>query len=156
MTDNNLNQFIPLLKDGLSYLKQLHKLLEDEQKAIIDNDLEQLELVIGQKRTSLGEFFKCKDEWSRIISSRGHSVEQFINSLPPSAADIVKTSWQQLEDENRVLQELNTRNSNLVNTKSRQVVELLSILKGHQTNQQLYTGIGDRNNYQAQSRLGKA
>lgn len=153
---NDITQLVPLLKNGISHLQQLNKLLQEEVDAITGNDLEQLELVISRKKSALIEFAKCKDEWSRIISSRGHSVEEFSSSLPQAAREIILNTWAILEQENETLQKANQRNSSLVASRSRQLGHLLSALKGHQVKHQLYSGEGDRNNYQAQSSLGKA
>jgi len=159
MSANNLNDLLSLPKkfeQGLSALDSVATLLEQEREAIVANDLEQLKSVIAEKKTVLTEFATQQHEWSQIISAQGASVDEFFAALPVQAANMLRPHWDKLEQRLGEIQRLNERNGQVVGSRNRQVSQLLSALQGHRPATQLYTDGGSRNNYGAQSRLGKA
>lgn len=159
MTVANPNDLLSLPKrfqNGVSSLEAIADLLEQEKDAIVANDLDKLKAVLEEKKTALIQFAEQQREWSQIISAHGRSIDEFFAALPPQAANMLRPHWDELDKCLQRINALNERNGNVVGTRNRQVSQLLSILQGHRPSSQLYTDGGSRNNYGAQSRLGKA
>jgi len=158
MTTNSaeLARLPELLKQGNETLQVVLDLLDQEQDAITAHDLSRLEHVVNEKKQALSNFAATKEQWSRLISSRAKTLEDFFDGLPGNARALLEPHWQALEAQHEAVQRANARNSQLVNARHSQVSQLVSILKGHKPSSQLYTDGGMRNNYGAQSRIGKA
>jgi len=159
MTVANPNDLLSLPKrfqDGITSLEEIADLLEQEKDAIVANDLDKLKSALEEKKTALIQFAEKQREWSQIISAHGNSVDEFFAALPPQAANMLRPHWDELEKRLQRISELNERNGQIVGTRNRQITQLLSELQGHRPSSQLYTDGGSRNNYGAQSRLGKA
>lgn len=155
-SSNDLLKLPGMFKEGKETLAKISALLEQERVAITANDLAQLESVIEEKKTVLTQFAQQKATWSQLISSHALSVEEFFTVLPRQAANMLRPHWDALESQMSRVQDLNERNSQIIGTRNRQVSQLISALKGHRPSSQLYTDGGSRNNYGAQSRIGKA
>lgn len=153
---NDLLKLPGMFQEGKEMLAKISDLLEQERSAITANDLTALESVIEEKKTALTQFAQQKATWSQLISSHASSVEEFFAVLPPQAANMLRPHWEALESKMSRMQDLNERNSQIVATRNRQVSQLVSVMKGHRPSSQLYTDGGSRNNYGAQSRIGKA
>lgn len=153
---NDLLKLPGMFQEGKEMLAKISDLLEQERSAITANDLTALESVIEEKKTALTQFAQQKATWSQLISSHASSVEEFFAVLPPQAANMLRPHWEALESQMSRMQDLNERNSQIVATRNRQVSQLISVMKGHRPSSQLYTDGGSRNNYGAQSRIGKA
>lgn len=155
-SSNDLLKLPGMFQEGKETLANISDLLEQERAAITANDLTSLESVIEEKKTVLTQFAQQKAAWSQLISSHALSVEEFFTVLPPQAANMLRPHWEALESQMSRMQDLNERNSQIVATRNRQVSQLISVMKGHRPSSQLYTDGGSRNNYGAQSRIGKA
>ncbi|MCV6589884.1 MAG: flagellar protein FlgN [Marinobacterium sp.] len=153
---NDLLQLPQLFQKGIGTLSRINELLEQEREAIVCNDVAQLESIVSDKRTVLTDFAVQKNAWTQLISTHASSPEDFFESLPVQAFNLLRPHWNALEEKLQEIQQLNERNAQIIAVRNRQVEQLLSTLKGHRINSQLYSDGGSHHNYGAQSRIGKA
>ena len=99
MTTNSaeLARLPELLKQGNETLQVVLDLLDQEQDAITAHDLSRLEHVVNEKKQALSNFAATKEQWSRLISSRAKTLEDFFDGLPGNARALLEPHWQALE-----------------------------------------------------------
>ena len=153
---NDLLKLPKMFREGIDILEEIKKLLDQERNAIASNDLKHLEAIIAEKKEAAIQFANIQANWSQLISSHAKTADAFFETLPEQARALLRPHWEQLEATLKSVQEVNERNGQIVGMRNRQVTELLSALQGHRPSSQLYTDGGSRNNYGAQSRIGKA
>ncbi|MBY4675913.1 flagella synthesis protein FlgN [Marinobacterium arenosum] len=152
----NLTELPALLRQGCSYLQQLSDLLDRERDVLTKPDNAELERIMADKQTLLGQFDPCKQQWSQLISSHAASIDDFFTLLPDALKQHLLPLWQELERLNQQVKQANQRNGQIANGRQRQLGQLLSLMQGQRKQDQLYTDGGNSNNYRAQNRLGKA
>lgn len=153
---NDLLKLPTMFQEGRETLEVIKELLNQERDAITSNDLKRLEAVIADKKEAVIQFANIQANWSQLISSHAESADEFFAGLPEQACNLLRPHWEQLETSMQAVQQVNERNGQIVGMRNRQVTELLSALQGQRPSSQLYTDGGSRNNYGAQSRIGKA
>lgn len=153
---NDLLKLPGMFREGIDVLGEIKRLLDQEREAVTSNDLKQLESVIADKKAAVIQFAQCQANWSQLISGHATSADGFFDCLPEQARALLRPHWEQLETALQAVQDANERNGQIIGMRNRQVTQLLSALQGHRPASQLYTDGGSRNNYGAQSRIGKA
>lgn len=158
MTDTST--FLALIEKGSEHLATLCRLSDLEKQAIERQSADELQSVVMDKRQALQALAENTDERNQLLQQAGFSCDQngiatWFDSLPASQSQPLRQAWQQLTDNLQHAAELNRRNEQIVSRNQKNLEQLLSILRGHNTKTTIYDQAGLKN-YSARSTLGKA
>ena len=156
-----LDQLNALTTQGTELLDTLEKLLDQEVDALTQRNIDQLQQLVTQKTEAMIALEENSSARNQIFAAAGITpdkagLEQFVSHLPTSDADQFKAHWSKLESVLRAVNEKNKRNELIIGRNSRNIEQLLSILRGQNQKNVLYDQSGGKGNYSAQNRIGKA
>ncbi|MEH6579738.1 MAG: flagellar protein FlgN [Amphritea sp.] len=156
-----LDQLNALTNQGSVLLDTLEKLLDQELDALTQRNIDQLQRLVTQKTEAMISLEENSSARNQIFSAAGVTpdktgLEQFVSQLPTADADQFKAHWSKLERVLRAVNEKNKRNELIIGRNSRNIEQLLSILRGQNQKNVLYDQSGGKGNYSAQNRIGKA
>lgn len=159
---------LPPLKDinaltsqGIDFLGTLNDLLEQEYKALQQRNITQLQELVEQKTTALLQLEENSQTRNQLFITAGITpdkagLQAFKAELNKTDADAFLTLWNELENILQQVNEKNKRNELVITRNSRNLEQLLSILRGQNQKNTLYDQSGEKGNYSAQNSLGKA
>lgn len=156
-----LDQLNALTRQGIGFLTTLNQLLDAEFSALQERDIEQLQALVQQKTEALQQLEANNQQRNQLFVNAGISpnkdgLQQFTQQLPAAHADQFRELWSELEQILKTVNEKNQRNELVITRNNRNLEQLLSILRGQNQKNTLYNQSGDKGNYSAQNRLGKA
>lgn len=156
-----LEQLNALTRQGIGFLTTLNQLLDAEFSALQEREIEQLQALVQQKTDTLQQLEANNRERNQLFTAAGISpdkegLQHFTQQLPPADAESFRQLWSELEQILRTVNEKNQRNELVISRNSRNIEQLLSILRGQNQKNTLYNQSGGKGNYSAQSRIGKA
>lgn len=157
----SLDQLNTLTLQGVDLLRTLENLLDEELNALTQRDIQRLQQLVEQKTDALSALEDNNQVRNQLFIAAGitpnkQGLESFLSYLPAPAAEQFKQHWITLENSLRAVNEKNKRNELIIGRNSRNLEQLLSILRGQNQKNVLYDQSGEKGNYAAQNRLGKA
>ncbi|WP_163834430.1 flagella synthesis protein FlgN [Spartinivicinus ruber] len=150
------------LSSDLTTLSQLTELLEQEQHALRERDLEQLNQLLTTKNECLNRLGHTAQNRSELLKQAGFTpndagLEQWLVSLPSSQQADSRKSWQSVKSRLAYCQTLNEINGCVINRLQQTLHQLLTIYRGQsQASIKLYGAQGDTSAYQDSQILGTA
>lgn len=156
-----LEQLNALTHQGVVLLDTLEILLEQEFEALNQRNIEQLQQLIVQKTDALTQLEENNIARNQLFAQAGITpnkagLQQYCDQLPDTQATMFKSQWSKLEQVLLSVNEKNKRNELIISRNSRNLEQLLSILRGQNQKTMLYDQSGEKGHYSAQSRIGKA
>lgn len=150
-----------LTHQGVLLLETLEKLLEQEFDALNQRNIDQLQQLIVQKTDALTLLEENNIARNQLFIQAGITpnkagLQQYSAQLPETQATTFKSQWSKLEKILHSVNDKNQRNELIISRNSRNLEQLLSILRGQNQKTMLYDQSGEKGNYSAQSRIGKA
>lgn len=150
------------LSSDLTTLAQLTELLEKEQHALSQRDLDQLNQILTAKNTCLNALTQSAQHRSELLKQAGYApddtgLSQWLQSLPQAQQPEHKKRWQAVKSSLAYCQTLNDINGCVLNRLQQTIHQLLSIYRGQsQAPIKLYGSQGDTSAYQDSQILGTA
>ena len=156
-----LEQINALTTQGIAFLDTLNDLLDQEYQALQQRNIEQLQELVEQKTEALRELEENNQVRNQLFISAGITpdktgLQAFQAALNETDAKAFSTLWNQLEKVLLQVNDKNKRNELIITRNSRNLEQLLSILRGQNQKNTLYDQSGEKGNYSAQNSLGKA
>lgn len=156
-----LDQLNALTRQGVTLLGTLETLLDQEHEALGQRDITQLQQLVDQKTQALAALEENNLTRNQLLTEAGITpdkagLKQYCAQLAPSEAELFKDHWRSMETALHSVNEKNQRNELIISRNSRNLEQLLSILRGQNQRNVLYDQSGGKGNYSAQNRLGKA
>lgn len=156
-----INQLNALTVQGISFLTTLDHLLEKEFEALNDRDIKALQQLVQDKTETLVQLEENNLARSQLFTQVGitpdkKGLQEFSSQLSATESDNFKKQWAKLEQILLAVNEKNKRNDLIISRNSRNLEQLLSIMRGQNQKNTLYDQSGEKGNYSAQSRIGKA
>ena len=150
-----------LTSQGVVFLGTLNNLLDQEYQALQQRNLEQLQALVEQKTEALQQLEENNQTRNQLFISAGITpdkagLQAFKAELNETDAIAFSTLWNELEKVLLQVNDKNKRNELIITRNSRNLEQLLSILRGQNQKNTLYDQSGEKGNYSAQNRLGKA
>lgn len=150
-----------LTHQGVLLLDTLEKLLEQEFDALNQRNIDQLQQLIVQKTDALTQLEENNIARNQLflqadITPDKAGLQQYCGQLSETQATTFKNQWSKLEQVLHSVNDKNRRNELIISRNSRNLEQLLSILRGQNQKTMLYDQSGEKGNYSAQSRIGKA
>lgn len=161
ITKAHLQQLNTLNQQGIGVIGELKNLLNLEFDALSKRDIEQIQTIIQQKTEVLKQLETNSQERNNLfaqlqIPANKQGLEQFAAQLPDVAQASFELHWLPLEALLKEVNELNKRNEAIVTRSNKNLDHLMSIIRGQNQKSMLYNNAGNKGNYTAQQRLGKA
>ena len=156
-----LNQLNALTRQGISFLTTLDTLLDQEYQALQERKIDQLQLLVEKKTTALQQLEENNQARNQLFINSGITpdkagLQDYCAKLPDIDAKSFTQYWSELETILLQVNEKNQRNEQVISRSSRNLEQLLSILRGQNQKNMLYDQSGGKGNYAAQNRIGKA
>lgn len=150
-----------LTSQGVVFLGTLKNLLDLEYQALQQRNLEQLQALVEQKTEALQQLEENNQTRNQLFISAGITpdkagLQAFKAELNETDAIAFSTLWNELEKVLLQVNDKNKRNELIITRNSRNLEQLLSILRGQNQKNTLYDQSGEKGNYSAQNSLGKA
>lgn len=150
-----------LTSQGVVFLGTLNNLLDQEYQALQQRNLEQLQALVEQKTEALQQLEENNQTRNQLFISAGITpdkagLQAFKAELNETDAIAFSTLWNELEKVLLQVNDKNKRNELIITRNSRNLEQLLSILRGQNQKNTLYDQSGEKGNYSAQNSLGKA
>ncbi|WP_290705591.1 flagella synthesis protein FlgN [Amphritea sp.] len=150
-----------LTSQGVVFLGTLKNLLDQEYQALQQRNLEQLQALVEQKTEALQQLEENNQTRNQLFISAGITpdkagLQAFKAELNETDAIAFSTLWNELEKVLLQVNDKNKRNELIITRNSRNLEQLLSILRGQNQKNTLYDQSGEKGNYSAQNSLGKA
>jgi flagella synthesis protein FlgN len=150
-----------LTSQGVVFLSTLKNLLDQEYQALQQRNLEQLQALVEQKTEALQQLEENNQTRNQLFISAGVTpdkagLQTFKAELNETDAIAFSTLWNELEKVLLQVNDKNKRNELIITRNSRNLEQLLSILRGQNQKNTLYDQSGEKGNYSAQNSLGKA
>lgn len=164
MTDlsSTLTAIDALAFEGISILKQLKILLDQELDALKSRDIDLIRTINIEKQNTLTQFDQNNQNRAEHLLKAGLSVSKDgLHSLIAQTHNEAlikqfKKHWSDLEAILKTTMDTNQRNEQVLMRNSQNLGKLLSILRGQKPSNSLYTSKGSKGNYTGQSHIGKA
>ena len=156
-----LNQLNALTHQGITFLNTLDSLLDQEYQALQERNLEQLQALVEQKTAALLQLEENNQSRNQLFLSAGITpdkagLQEFSSQLADTEAKSFTDKWSELENILLQVNEKNKRNEIIISRNSRNLEQLLSIIRGQNQKNTIYDQSGGKGNYSAQNRIGKA
>ncbi|MDE1461059.1 flagella synthesis protein FlgN [Spartinivicinus poritis] len=150
------------LSTDISTLSQLTELLEQEQHALRDRNLDQLNQLLTIKNDCLNRLGQTAQHRSELLKQAGFTpndagLEQWLQTLPSPQQVESRKYWQTVKSHLAYCQTLNEINGCVLNRLQQTLHQLLAIYRGQsQASIKLYGAQGDTSAYQDSQILGTA
>ncbi|MDO6564530.1 flagellar protein FlgN [Amphritea sp. 1_MG-2023] len=156
-----LDQINALTSQGISFLSTLNELLDAEHLALQQRDITQLQSLVEQKTATLQQLEENNQARNQLFSAANITPNKagllnYQSQLSESQALSFKTLWSELEQILHQVNDKNKRNEIIITRNSRNLEQLMSIIRGQNQKNTLYNQSGNKGNYAAQNSLGKA
>lgn len=156
-----LEQINALTSQGISFLTTLNELLDAEYQALQQRDVAQLQTLVEQKTAVLLQLEENNQNRNQYfitadITPDKTGLADYQTRLSNTEALSFKSCWTELEAILKQVNDKNKRNEIVITRNSRNLEQLMSILRGQNQKNTLYNQSGGKGNYSAQSSLGKA
>ncbi|WP_372598401.1 flagella synthesis protein FlgN [Amphritea sp.] len=157
----SLDQINALTTQGITFLTTLSELLDAEYQALQQRSIEQLQELVGQKTDTLQQLEENNQARNQLFISAGITpdkpgLQDYKARLNETEAASFTSLWSELEQVLRQVNEKNKRNEIIITRNSRNLEQLMSIIRGQNQKNTLYNQSGGKGNYSAQNSLGKA
>lgn len=128
-------------------LDQLQQLLLEERNALQNNDLSSSTERLALKAQLLSRLEQSIEQRNQALLGAGYPADEagtqaFFASLPKNLNLQCQQAWQELQKKLEECKNANLVNGKIVHRSRQQVDTLLSLLRGHQGNEKIYTGSG--------------
>ncbi|WP_428035640.1 flagella synthesis protein FlgN [Amphritea sp.] len=156
-----LDQINALTTQGITFLTTLNDLLDAEYLALQQRDVSLLQELIEKKTATLLLLEENNQTRNQLFISAGITpdkagLQSFQAQLSATDASSFTAHWTQLEQVLRQVNDKNKRNEIIITRNSRNLEQLMSIIRGQNQKNTLYNQSGGKGNYAAQNSLGKA
>lgn len=156
-----LDQINALTAQGITFLTTLNQLLDAEYLALQHRDVNQLQELVEKKTATLQLLEENNQARNQLFISAGITpdkagLQSFQTQLSNTEATSFTSYWSQLEQVLRQVNDKNKRNEIIITRNSRNLEQLMSIIRGQNQKNTLYNQSGGKGNYAAQNSLGKA
>lgn len=131
-------QLAQLLGEQLEVGQRLLEILREEKKAIAGSSPEELNRCGARKQAQLTRFGQLEQDRRLLCQVAGlgpdrQAMEQMIEELPAASAATIGAQWEQLKETIVLCRNANETNGLITQYKQRQVLQLLSVLRGNGT-----------------------
>ena len=150
-----------LLRDIAEHLTQLEQTLENENAALLDNDLDRI-LHAATDKNRLFEFLEdLEKERHTLLLAAGldfdsSGIMAYLQREPSPVNDETAAIWQQIETLTRQCRKQNQINGIILEKNRRRTEKALAILKGQSSQVATYTASGEACRSQSRHSLAKA
>lgn len=156
-----LDQINALTTQGIGFLTTLNELLDAEYHALQQRDVAELQTLVEQKTAVLQQLEENNQSRNQFFIAAGITpnkagLADYQSRLNEADAHAFKHGWSELEIVLRQVNDKNKRNEIVISRNSRNLEQLMSILRGQNQKNTLYNQSGGKGNYSAQNSLGKA
>lgn len=156
-----LEQINALTTQGIAFLTTLNELLDAEYQALQQREVEQLQTLVENKTAVLLQLEENNQTRNQYFSAAGITPDKtgltdYQTRLTEAEALSFKAHWSELEQILRQVNDKNKRNEIVITRNSRNLEQLMNILRGQNQKNTLYNQSGGKGNYAAQNSLGKA
>ncbi len=143
--------FPPLLEDIKSYLEQLFHALENEYKALLENDIQVIESIAQEKIILMEHLEDLNKERRTLLEAAGlnlniSGVEDFLNNDTINDAIVdkpkLKTLWAAVSTLSKQCEKQNNINGIVIENNKRHTENALNVLQGKQQSAELYSNKG--------------
>ncbi|WP_164549048.1 flagella synthesis protein FlgN [Amphritea opalescens] len=157
----SLDQINALTLQGITLLTTLNELLDAEYKALQQREVEQLQTLVDNKTAVLLQLEENNQARNQCFGAAGISPDKagltdYQARLTDAEGLSFKAHWSELEQILRQVNDKNKRNEIVISRNSRNLEQLMNILRGQNQKNTLYNQSGGKGNYAAQNSLGKA
>lgn len=141
-------KILPLLQEISSYLQQLLIALQNENKALSENDLKSVQSISEEKIILMEHLEDLEKERRTLLEHAGLDITStgiadfFQNSKSPRAP-LLKAMWQEISNLSKQCEKQNNINGIIIETNKRHTENALSILQGKQQSTELYSNKGE-------------
>ncbi|HEY9103903.1 flagellar protein FlgN [Chitinimonas sp.] len=151
------------LENELAHIQTFIETLEQEQQALIDNTLAELETLSKQKTAHAATLEQLARERKRLFDVNGvelspHPPHQLVSArhLPAEQLPALQQAWDRLIQAARQASALNNTNGQLIQTRQQQNQQLMSLLQNSQNANLSYDALGQPRLSRSSGSLGKA
>lgn len=151
----------PLLRDIAEHLLQLSQTLENENAALIDNDLDRIVQATNDKNRLFEILEDLEKERHELLLAAGLDLDSsgimaYLQREPSRANNKTTAIWQQIETLTRQCRKQNQVNGIILEKNRRRTEKALAILKGQRSQVGTYTASGETCHSQSRHSLAKA
>lgn len=141
------SKIIPLLEDIANYLEQLFRALENEYKALSDNDIQAIQAVAEEKVLLMEQLEDLNKERRALLEAAGLNLattgaDDFLNSSKITNSPKLKTLWSNISNLSKQCDKQNNINGIIIDNNKRHTENALSVLQGKQQTTELYSNKG--------------
>ncbi|WP_299198932.1 flagellar protein FlgN [uncultured Amphritea sp.] len=156
-----LDKINALTTQGITFLTALNDFLEAEYIALQQRDVGLLQELIEKKTETLQQLEENNQARNQLFISAGITpdkagLQSFKAQLSEPEATSFTAYWSELEHVLRQVNDKNKRNEIIITRNSRNLEQLMGIIRGQNQKNTLYNQSGGKGNYAAQNSLGKA
>lgn len=132
MKPDFVKEFAFRLREELVTFREFHRVLQQEQEALIAGDVDQLLQIAPGKNSLMEKLFACSNERGRQLLEAGHEntpagLAAWFNAI--GMDDETRKLWNQLLDLAREAEQANRSNGILIDTRLRHNQQTLSALQ---------------------------
>lgn len=130
-----------ILSPTVEAARRLKSALEDERGALENEDMQALAAAGGRKRVHIGELEKLESRRRQLLEHYRHgddlsSMRGFIESCDDNG--VLSARWRELIEVLEQCRHLNTVNGTVVQARRHQVSEALSVVRGNDSDVEVY------------------
>lgn len=142
------SNILPLLEEISSYLQQLLNALNNEHKALSENDHKSLHEISEEKILLMEHLEDLNKERRVILENAGlditsTGIEDFFQNTTSAKAPHMKALWAEVSKVTRQCDKQNNINGIIIEANKRHTENAISILQGKQQNTELYSKNGE-------------
>ncbi len=137
----------PLLEDIANYLEQLFHALENEYRALSENDIQAIESIAQEKIILMEQLEDLNKERRALLEAAGldldaNGIDDFLNSSTITDKPKLKTLWNDISNLSKQCEKQNNINGIIIENNKRHTENALSVLQGKQQTAELYSNKG--------------
>ncbi|SER08326.1 FlgN protein [Amphritea atlantica] len=156
-----LDQINALTTQGITFLTALSELLDAEYQALQQRNIEHLQELVEKKTDILQQLEENNQTRNQLFIAAGitpdkEGLQSYQVQLNNTESTSFRSCWIELEQALHQVNDKNKRNEIIISRNSRNLEQLMSIIRGQNQKNTLYNQSGGKGNYAAQNSLGKA
>ena len=156
-----LDQINALTTQGITFLTALCELLDAEYQALQQRNIEHLQELVEKKTDILQQLEENNQTRNQLFIAAGitpdkEGLQSYQVQLNNTESTSFRSCWTELEQALHQVNDKNKRNEIIISRNSRNLEQLMSIIRGQNQKNTLYNQSGGKGNYAAQNSLGKA
>jgi len=141
------SKITPLLEDIANYLEQLFHALENEFKALSDNDIQAIQAIAQEKVLLMEQLEDLNKERRLLLEEAGLNlattgIDDLLNSSKITSSPHLKTLWNNISNLSKQCDKQNNINGIIIDNNKRHTENALSVLQGKQQTNELYSSKG--------------